>query len=160
MWLHWALFSIPINLICNMATFRKNVLTVGPHPRGRGCVQGQNMCTLLHSSFPLIWYETWPFSEKGEFWPFDRTHDRRGMEVYGHNSCYHFAACVISFNSICNITIFWKSWNFDLCPTPLVHPWGPTKAFELKCCLIYFISIALLFAYEISVKNIDNWLSF
>ena len=34
-WFHGALCSIPLNLICNMTTFRKK-LTFWPHPRGRG----------------------------------------------------------------------------------------------------------------------------
>ena len=49
----------PFNLICNMTTFRKNVLTFRTHPMGVST--GKIFATiLLHASFPLIWYATWP----------------------------------------------------------------------------------------------------
>ena len=50
MCLHGALCSIPFNLICNISF--KNVLAFWPNPRGRGCVQGQNMC--LHGALCSI----------------------------------------------------------------------------------------------------------
>ena len=65
-------------------------------------------CMLLHLWFQLIWYATWPCSEKVEFWPFDPTPASAGRELWVQNSCYHVAACVIPFNLICNMTIFWK----------------------------------------------------
>ena len=40
---------------------------------------------LLNSWFHLIWYATWPYSEKVQFWPYD------------------VAAFAIPFNLICNM---------------------------------------------------------
>ena len=79
---------------------------------------------LLHSWFHLIWYATWPCSEKVELWPFDST---PGFGVGGcrHNTCYHFSAFVIPSNMICNMTIFWKKvefWSYD--HTFRVRGWG------------------------------------
>ena len=37
---------------------------------------------LLHSLYPLIWYATWPCSEKVEFWPFD-PQGRGGVAMWG-----------------------------------------------------------------------------
>ena len=57
MCLHGALSSIPINLMCNMTTFRrkKNVLTFAPIPGAEGvCKDRMCACMLLHLSFPLI----------------------------------------------------------------------------------------------------------
>ena len=46
-------------------------MTFWPHPLGQGCVCGQNICyhMLLPASSALIWYATWPYSEKVQFWP-------------------------------------------------------------------------------------------
>ena len=65
MCLHGALYSIPINLICNMITFRENVLTFDPTPEVEGaCKDRICACMLLHLPFPLILYATQPCSEK------------------------------------------------------------------------------------------------
>ena len=68
---HVAASVVSFNLICNMTTFRKRYsLTFWPHPLGRGCVCGQIFATmLLPASSALIWYATWPYSEKVNFWP-------------------------------------------------------------------------------------------
>ena len=61
MCLYGALCSIPINLICNMNTFRKNDLTFDRAPGVEGvCKDRICACMLLHSSFPLIGYATRP----------------------------------------------------------------------------------------------------
>ena len=86
------------------------------------------------------------------FWP---RHRGRGC-VCGQNICYHVAASVVSFNFICNMTIFW----FGLGPTPKCTQWAQTQAFTLKSRLICFISIAALPACQISAKNIYNCLSY
>ena len=71
---HVAAFLIPFNLICNMTMFGKGwILTVWPHPRVRGSADKIFATMLLHVLFPLIWYATWPCSEKVEFWPFEPT---------------------------------------------------------------------------------------
>ena len=56
----------------------------------------------------LVWYATWPCSEKVEVSPFDPTPGSWGWCLRA-NICYHVAAFVIPFNSICNMTIFRKS---------------------------------------------------
>ena len=142
-----ALCYIPFNFICNMTTFRKKSFDLLTPPQGlRVCVWTEYVlawCPMLH----LIWYTTWLHSE-----PFEPTTSWDRGCIYRQNICYQFAACVIPFNLICNMTIFWKKLNFGLCLTPLVHPGDRTQAFELKSRLIWFIYIILLSPSEISVK--------
>ena len=41
---------------------------ISPHPRGQGCVRAKHLLAcycMLHSL--LIWYQTWPYSEKVDF---------------------------------------------------------------------------------------------
>ena len=154
MCLHGALCSIPINLICNMTTFRKKIVDLWPCSRGRGCVKGQAMCLhLLHLSFPLIWYATWPCSAKVQFWPLDHT---RG--VYIQTTYYHVAACVIPLNLICNMTIFWKSWIMA-CVPPLSPPMGGGggRPRPSNYSPVWYVP---LFACKVSVKNTDNWVKY
>ena len=55
MCLHGALCSFPINLICNVTNFKKNVLTFDPNLGVEGvCKDKICACMILHSSFPLI----------------------------------------------------------------------------------------------------------
>ena len=52
---------IHFNLICIMTMFWKRwILTVWP----KGSAGKISTTKLLHASFPLIWYATWPNSEK------------------------------------------------------------------------------------------------
>ena len=63
---------------------------------------------LLHSWFSLIWYATWPCSEKVEFWPTDPIPRVVGVPlsgVCGQNICYYVAAFMILFNLICKMTM-------------------------------------------------------
>ena len=60
-------FVIPFNLICNMTLF----WPFDPKGQGEGSADKIFATMLMHSLFPLIWYATWPFSEKVEFWPVD-----------------------------------------------------------------------------------------
>ena len=61
---------IPFNLICNMTEFWKSwILTPPPRSRGGGGAGKIFATTLLHASFPLIWYATWPKSKKIESGP-------------------------------------------------------------------------------------------
>ena len=117
---------------------------------------------LLPVSSALIWYATWLLSEKYIVWPFDPTPWVEG--VCGQNICHHVAASVVSFNLICNMTIFWKSLILASAP-PAHMSYKSTKgarnqAFKLKSCLICFISIAALPGCKISAKNINNCLSY
>ena len=69
---HVAAFLIPFHLIFNMTMVWKSwILTPGSEGRGEGFLQVFFATMLLHSWFPLIWYATWPCSEKAEFRPFD-----------------------------------------------------------------------------------------
>ena len=118
---HGALCSIPFNLICNMTTFRKRYsLTFWPHPLGRGCVCGQNICYHVAASvvsFNLIYnMTTFRKTYNLTFWLYPLG---QGC-VCRQNICYHVAASVVSFNLIRNMTIFWKSLIW-----PRPHPLSP-----------------------------------
>ena len=79
----------------------------------------------VHQWFSLIWYATWPCSEKVEFWPRPQGMGVRGwVGVCGQNICYHVAASVILFNLIGNKTMFWKSWILTFWPQPQGQGWG------------------------------------
>ena len=108
---------------------------------------------VLCAQFPLIWYATWLLSQKYKVWPFDPTPWVEGVSVGKIFAIlYHVAAKVISFNLICNKTIFWKSLILVSAPLPKSTPEARTHAFKLKSRLICFISIAALLACKISAK--------
>ena len=93
-----------------------------PTPWVKGLSVGKIFATmLLPASSALIWYATWLPSEKYIVWPFDPHPLDRGC-VCGQNICYHFAASIVSFNFISNMTIFWKSLFW-----PRPHPLSPPK---------------------------------
>ena len=94
------------------------------------------------------------YSEKDMVWPLNQ-HLGQGC-VCGQNICYHVAASVVSFNLICNMTIFWKSLILDSAPPCKSTQRTRTQAFKLKSCMICFISIAALPACKSSGKNINN----
>ena len=73
--------------------------------------------------------------------------------VCGQNTCYHVAAKVVSFNLICNMTIFWKSLILAPAVPPKSTPGAQTHPFKLKSCFIWFISIAALPTCKISAKK-------
>ena len=115
---HVAAFVILFYLICNMIMFWKCLIsTPSSKVVGLGSA-GQLVATkLLH-------FICCPFPGSGG--------------VCRHNSCYHFAAFVIPFNSICNMSMFWKSWILTPSPrvceegsagkknaTMLLHSWFP-----------------------------------
>ena len=130
MCLHDSLSYVPFNLICSMTTFKKCFdLLIQPRVevvcKDRICV-----CMVFYAPFPLIWYATGLLPEKNllTFWP----HTRDRGYVYGQNICYHGASCVIPFNLICNMTIFWKGLILASSPPPKSTQGVPTQAFELK----------------------------
>ena len=141
----------------NMTTFRKkNVFDLWSHPRGRGCVKGQN--TWVHVAACAI-----PFNlicNMNIFWKkmnFDLFTPPLGSGVYWQTICYHVGACVIPFN-----LIFWKSW-------PLPHPLNPPRGGDgwwLDTALRTIILLYIFHIYCTSVcmrnfsKNIDNWMSY
>ena len=144
-----------------MTTFSKRYsLAFWPHPLGRGCVCGQNICYHVADSvvsFNLICnMTTFRKTYSLTFWP----HPLGQGCVCGQNICYHVAASVISFNLTCNMTIFWKSLILASAPPPKSTQWTRTQAFKLKSRWICFISIAALPACKISAKNINSCLSY
>ena len=73
---HVAVFVIPFNLKYNIIMFWKEFSPFDPTPRvkmgGWGWVCGKIFATmLLHSRSHLVWFATWPCSEKVEFWHID-----------------------------------------------------------------------------------------
>ena len=55
--------------------------------------------------------------------------------VCGSNICYHVATCTIHFNLICNMTMFWKSFEkvFGVC--------GQNMYYQVAACIIPFYLI-------------------
>ena len=159
--LSWCSVLNYLNLICNMTTFRKRYsLTFWPHPLGRGCVCGQNICYHVAASVvslnSICNMTTFRKRYSLTFWPYPLG---RGC-VCLQNICYHVAASVASFNLICNMTIFWKSLILTSAPPPKSTQQARTQDFKLKSRLICFISIAALPVCKISAKNINNCLSY
>ena len=68
MYLHCALCSNPVNLIKLKKELNFDLLTP-PHGSGEWAAGIIVATNLLHLWYPLIWYATWPCSEKVEFWP-------------------------------------------------------------------------------------------
>ena len=67
------LVFFPLNLICNMTTFRI-FFTFSTIPQVEGvCKERIRACMVLYAPFPLIWYTTWPCSEKVAFRTIDPT---------------------------------------------------------------------------------------
>ena len=124
-----------------------------PIPWVEGVSVGKIFATiLLPASSALIWYATWLLSEERfslTFWP----HPLGRGCVCGQNICYHVAASIVSFNLICNVTIFWKSLILALAPSPKSTQGAWTQAFKQKSRLICFISIAGLHVCKISAKK-------
>ena len=139
-----------------MTTFRKEKKfdPLTPSQGSRVCLDSMFAFMVICAQFPLIWYATWLLSEKKYDLTFS-SHPRGLRCVCAENIYYHVAACIVSFNFICNMTIFWKTWILASAPPP-----QSTQAFKLKSCLICFISIAPLPACKISEKNIDQLLCY
>ena len=116
-----ALSSTPFNLICIITTFRKKVSIFWPNPRGRGCVQGQNVClhaVLCFIPFNLICNIT---TFRNKCLAFNPTKGTEG--VCNKNMCLHGVLCPIPFNLICNMTTFRK-----ICIDILTQPQWPKGA--------------------------------
>ena len=104
------------------------IFTFWPHPQGGGLwVRGVGSADkifatlLLRFLFHLIWYATWPCSEKLNFYlltpPPGWGVVSEGSGVCRQNICYPVAAFLFPFNLICNLTMFWKSWILTFWPT-------------------------------------------
>ena len=127
-----------------------------PTPWVEGVSVGKIFATmLLSASSALIWYATWLLSEKYIVWPFDPTPWVEGVSI-----SYYVVASVVSFNLICNMTIFWKNLILTSAPPPKSTQKARTQALKLKSRLICFISIDALPVCKISAKNINNCLSY
>ena len=132
-----------------MSTFRKEKRwPFGTTPGVFGvCYDGIFAFMVLCAQLPLIWYATWLLSQKDMVWP----HPLGWGCVCGQNISYHVAASIVSFNLICNMTIFWKKIR-PRPPNPKSTSGARTQAFRLKSHLIHFISIAALLLCKISAK--------
>ena len=107
---------------------KKWILTYWPHPPGyKGGGGGKESASkifgtmLLHLFFFLIWFATWPCSEKVEFWPNPQGQGGLGVGSGERRGCrqniwYHVAAFFFLFNLICNMTMVWKRWNWPFDP--------------------------------------------
>ena len=96
-------------------------LIPSPGLRGKGGSAGKILDTMiLHLWLPLIWYATWPCSEKVELWPFDP--NPRVREVVGLQAKNLQPCCCIrdSLYFICNMTLLWKGWILTFWHTPRV----------------------------------------
>ena len=133
--------------------FQKKVLSFWPHPRGRGCAQGHNIClygVLCSIPFNLI-CNMITFRKKNvlTFWP----HPWSQGYVCEQNICYHVAVCFIHFNLICNITIFQKTWFLALVPPPRPpRGWVPgleTKIPPNRFCITLFLCLHCKISVEI-----------
>ena len=110
-------------------------------------------CKTLHVTFGDLCCSTMTTFRKIyslTFWP----HPLGLGCVCGQNICYHVDASVVSFNLICNMTIFWKSLILASAPPPKSTQGARNQAFKLKSRMICFISIAALPACKISAKKI------
>ena len=133
-----------------MTTFRKRYsLTFWPHPLGRGCVCGQNICyhvAVSVVSFNLICnMTTFRKIYSLTFWP----HPLGRGCVCGQNICYHVVASVVSFNLICNMTIFWKNLILTSAPPPKSTQKARTQALKLKSRLICLLCLYAKFQQKI-----------
>ena len=118
MCLHGALCSIPINLICNMTTFREKSFNLWPHPRVEGvCKDRICVCMVIQATFALIWYATWLLSEKVYNWTFWSHLAVEGM-CKDRISAYMVLYVQFPLILICNMITFSKKC-FDLLTPPL-----------------------------------------
>ena len=74
---------------------------------------------LLHSRLSLIWYATWPCSEKVEFRPIDHIPRWVGVSV---RKIFAIMLLQAWFSLICNMTCSEKVefWSFDPIPKPKI----------------------------------------
>ena len=148
MWLHlW------FHLSCNATwpCFEKVNFDILTPPQGssggrRGSASKIYTTTFPHSWFYLIWYAIWPCARKVEFWPFDPRGRGWGWAgLRGQNICYHVAAFMFSFNVICNMIMFRKSWILMFWPRPLSPPRGSGTGLQSKLAfdmfLIYYLCL-------------------
>ena len=137
----------------------------------KGVSVGKIFATMLMpASSALIWYATWLLSEKYIVWPhpwvkgvsvgkilatmllpaswakiYSLTPPLGQGCVCGQNISYNVAASVVSFNLICNMTIFWKSFILASAPPPkstkgaqnhALQTKIPFDIFHIYCCKI------------------------
>ena len=112
----WCSMLQTLNLICNMITLEKNVLTFWPHQEAKAvCKDGICACMVLYAPFPLFWYATRLLSEK-MFWP-----DPRGWGFCKDRIC----ACEVLYAAF--PLIWYTAWllsQFFLTFWPHPCGWG------------------------------------
>ena len=107
---------------------------------------------VLYAPFSLIWYATWLLSKK----IFDLFTPSPGSRVWlQHNICYHVAACIIPFNLICNMPIFWKSSILAPVPPPKSNQ-GADPGLQTKITFDMFHFYCTSACMQNFGENIDN----
>ena len=108
-----AVFVILFNLICTVTIFWKKLnLNLLTPSLASGMTAGKIFATmLLHLWLSLIWYITWPCSEKVDLWPSDSNPQGRGWGSW-------VGVCGAKYLLPC---CCWKSWILTYWP----HPQGP-----------------------------------
>ena len=105
-----------------MTTFRKRKKwPVDPTPGVKGVYKGKLFVSMsLYASLPLIWYATWPYSEKGWFLTSVRSVDRSLtfkilLDLY-HTYCS--SVCMQISVKILTTEFLWTIKLYDLWPPP------------------------------------------
>ena len=146
-----------------MTTFRKRYsLNFWPHPLGRGCVCGQNIYYHIVASvvsFNLICNMTTFRKRYSLAWPFDPTPWVEGVSV-----SKIFAIMLLPASSALIWYATWpyseKKFNFDPCPTPLVHPTGSDTGLQTEIPFDMFLIYCCSVCMQYFSKNIINCLSY
>ena len=132
-------FLIPFNLICNMTMFWNS---------GMGQRYG-GVCSKI-SWFPLMWYATWPCSEKVDILPTDPiTRVRSAGKIFATMLLYF----MIPINLICNMTMFWENWILAWGPFSRVRVGDVEVCAQKKC---YFVA-ALLIPFNLICNMTMFW---
>ena len=79
----------------------------------------------------------------------------------GQNKCYHVAAVVISFNLICKMTVFWKSWILTFWPPGPGVGVGDGGNLQAKlllpcCCLCDSIQFDMQHHHDLKQLNFNG----
>ena len=105
--------------LCNMIMFWKClILTFRPQQQGRGCLRAKYLlpCYCIWW-FPLIWYTTWPCSEKVKYWPIDPIPRIRGYagKIFAIMLLHLWFSLDMQHDHVL------EKFNFDL-STPIAEP--------------------------------------
>ena len=130
-----------------MTTFRRRYsLTFWPHPLGRGCVCGQNICYHVAASFVsfnlICNMTTFRKIYSLTYWP----HPLGRGGVCGQKICFHNVASFVSFNLICNMTIFCKNLILTSAPPPKSNRLGPRPSNQNPVWYVSYLLLLCLYA--------------